>query len=219
TVEDESLFTNSYIELTYKNDVEAAQRSVQTNFEANFSRISVEMLKFFCYKMGLFEASSKQDLVNHLVIEYKKRDVLVGSDNAVKGKSVDVDDDIKELSGEDSKFSYEIGKAFQISLTGVLLDKALFSGNVEYVQLARQVVLERAYVVRVADKDGWNVAARMILSDLFDLINTGMSNRFISFKQVVYYLCEEKRHYANKCESRKHMDSLFRGESAKLQRS
>ncbi|CAG8669958.1 hypothetical protein C2G38_2167912 [Gigaspora rosea] len=51
---------------------------------------------------------------------------------------------------------------------GLLLDKVLLTGQVEYVHLARQVALERAYVVRVADEDIWSVAAKMALEDSMD---------------------------------------------------
>ncbi|CAG8754777.1 41376_t:CDS:10, partial [Gigaspora margarita] len=44
---------------------------------------------------------------------------------------------------------------------GTLLDKAVLFGEVEYVYMARQVALEKVYVVRVADEDGWSVAAKL----------------------------------------------------------
>ncbi|CAG8787218.1 18227_t:CDS:2, partial [Racocetra persica] len=51
---------------------------------------------------------------------------------------------------------------------GSLLDKALLTGDIAYVHLARQVVMERAYMVRVADEDGWEVASKMATTDLSD---------------------------------------------------
>lgn len=39
--------------------------------------------------------------------------------------------------------------------TVLLLDKALFSSDIEYVQMARQLALVRAYVIRVDDEGGW----------------------------------------------------------------
>ncbi|CAG8708066.1 3645_t:CDS:2, partial [Racocetra fulgida] len=50
----------------------------------------------------------------------------------------------------------------------VLMDKALASGDVNYIRMARQVAMERAYVVRVADEDGWKVAAKMANVDGLD---------------------------------------------------
>ncbi|CAG8618282.1 42584_t:CDS:2 [Gigaspora margarita] len=228
TIEDESSTINSDIDVSIKNDVEASQKGAQTNFEANFGRRSVEMLKFLCHEMGVSEAGSKQDLVSRLVDESRKRNVSVGSDNIGKGKAVDVDSESREVPEQDSKSGFDSGKAFpnvfnntsadggdlgakgsfdrtlprmpfltpdlftnldiqegiwkKRELTkarnqweynewckaGLLLDKALFTGEVEYVQLARQVALERAYVVRVADEDGWNVVAKMASGDLLD---------------------------------------------------
>ncbi|CAG8497903.1 10751_t:CDS:2 [Racocetra persica] len=40
---------------------------------------------------------------------------------------------------------------------GSFLDKALVSGDIGYVRLARQVAIEKAYVVRVADEDSWEL--------------------------------------------------------------
>ncbi|CAG8740425.1 41168_t:CDS:2 [Gigaspora margarita] len=54
---------------------------------------------------------------------------------------------------------------------GLLLDKALLSGEVEYMHLAKQIALERAYMVRVADKNGWGVAAKMAASNIMNPIS------------------------------------------------
>ncbi|CAG8653209.1 10955_t:CDS:2, partial [Gigaspora rosea] len=175
TVEDESSTINSDIEFTLKNDTEASQKSGQANFKANFGHMSVEMLKFLCHEMGVSEA-----------------------DNLGKGKAVDVDSKWREVPAQDSKSEFEFGKAFPNAFNntpadsgnlgkkheltkarnqreynewckaGLLLDKALSTGDVKYVHLARQVALKRAYIVRVADKDGWNVAAKIASGDLFD---------------------------------------------------
>ncbi|CAG8817175.1 10548_t:CDS:1, partial [Racocetra fulgida] len=99
-VEDDSSSTNSDVELVHKNDVETAQKAGQTNFEANFGRMSVDMLKFFCHEWGVSESGSKQDLVSRLVNESRKRYVLTDSDISLKGKVVDVDNVAKEVSGE-----------------------------------------------------------------------------------------------------------------------
>ncbi|CAG8742605.1 30622_t:CDS:2, partial [Racocetra persica] len=210
---DESSFTNSDIELIYKNDIEMVQKSGQTNFEANFSHMSVEILKFLCHEMGVSETGSKQDLVSCLVNESRKRYVLSNSDISVKEKVVDIDSDMKEVPGEGSKLSFK--KAFANTFNNVLvdsenlvtnrcnilsspqlakarnqweynewckasllLDKALYTDDINYVQLARQVVLERVYVVKVADKDGWNVVVRMVSGDMLDLISELFSRKY-----------------------------------------
>ncbi|CAG8477793.1 9147_t:CDS:2, partial [Cetraspora pellucida] len=51
---------------------------------------------------------------------------------------------------------------------GLLMDKALNTGDVDYLLLTRQVALERAYIVRVADEDGWGVAVKMASNDTVD---------------------------------------------------
>ncbi|CAG8813001.1 45462_t:CDS:2, partial [Gigaspora margarita] len=228
TIEDESSSTNSDVELSRKNDAELAQKIGQTNFEANFGRMSVEILRFLCHEMGVSDTGSKQELVSRLVNVSKKKNVSLNSDGSEKGKAVDIDSDVKEVPGEGYKFSPETGRAFanmfgnvlvdsnnlgtkgytdrlpprtpflpsdmpmseemqeglwkkrelskarnqweynEWCRTGLLLDKALLTGDIEYVQLARQVALERAYVVMVADEDGWNVAVKMASGDWLD---------------------------------------------------
>ncbi|CAG8643560.1 7410_t:CDS:1 [Cetraspora pellucida] len=66
-------------------DCEVVQKSGQANFEANFGRMSVDVLRFLCHELGIAEAGSKQDLVNRLVSESKKREV-VSEANVDKGK-------------------------------------------------------------------------------------------------------------------------------------
>ncbi|CAG8498484.1 3505_t:CDS:10, partial [Scutellospora calospora] len=53
----------------------------------------------------------------------------------------------------------------------VLLDKVLVSGDLNYVRLARQVALKRAYVVRVADEDSWDIASKMAIGDILNPIS------------------------------------------------
>lgn len=205
-------------------DVEPSPKTGQTNFE-NFGRLSMDLLRFLCHELGIPETGVKQDLVNRLISEAKKRSDVVGSDNLGKGKGCESEKNSKEASDGSNKFNFEAfsdgfgnvpfdegrSKAksssdflpprmpsaanemptdwgFQEGLwkkrdlskarnqweynewckIGLLLDKALFSGEVEYVHLAKQVALERAYVVRVADEDGWGMAAKMAASDIMD---------------------------------------------------
>ena len=60
----------------------------------------------------------------------------------------------RELSKQRNQWEYN-----EWCKAGALMDKALASGDLSYLRLARQVALERAYVVRVADEDGWEVAS------------------------------------------------------------
>ncbi|CAG8848232.1 9085_t:CDS:1, partial [Gigaspora margarita] len=53
----------------------------------------------------------------------------------------------------------------------------LFASDIEYVQMARQLALERAYVVRVDDEDEWNVAAKMALGNWFDPMSQMFSGK------------------------------------------
>ncbi|CAG8631903.1 9246_t:CDS:2, partial [Racocetra fulgida] len=102
TVEDDSSSTNSNVELMHKNDVETVQKAGQTNFEANFGRILVDMLKFLCYELSVSELGSKQDL----------RYVLLDSDISVKEKVVDVDNVAKEVFKKGSRLGFELKKVF-----------------------------------------------------------------------------------------------------------
>ncbi|CAG8806214.1 25959_t:CDS:2, partial [Gigaspora rosea] len=133
-----------------------------------------------------------------------KRNGSLNSNGSEKGKAVDVDSDVKKVPREGIKFGPEAGKAFadlfgnvpvdsnnfgnkgihvikreynEWCKTGLLLDKALFTGDIEYVQLARQVAFEKAYVVRVADEDAWNVAAKMTSDDWLDPMSQLLSGK------------------------------------------
>ncbi|CAG8624874.1 3947_t:CDS:1, partial [Racocetra fulgida] len=64
----------------------------QINFEANFGRLSLEMLKFLCFGMGISDVGVKQDLINRLVSECKRREQSP-SELLGKGKAVNVDKD------------------------------------------------------------------------------------------------------------------------------
>ncbi|CAG8646482.1 9380_t:CDS:2, partial [Racocetra fulgida] len=71
----------------------------------------------------------------------------------------------RELSKRRNQWEYN-----ELCRVGAFLDKALISGDWEYICLARQAVMERAYVVRVADEDGWQVASKMESTDSSDPI-------------------------------------------------
>ncbi|CAG8612330.1 9838_t:CDS:1, partial [Racocetra fulgida] len=76
---------------------------------------------------------------------------------------------------------------------GLLLDKALFTGDANYVQLARQVALERAYVVRVADEDGWSVAVKMTSGDMSNPILELFSGKRERARMAVQQFPRNKR--------------------------
>ncbi|RIB22037.1 hypothetical protein C2G38_2174937 [Gigaspora rosea] len=174
-------------------DVEIINKNNQSSFDTNFGHLSIEILKFLCHKLGVSNLGMKQDLVNRLGNEAKKRNGSSGLENLGKGKAVESDSDLKLAFDNQFKANVDAGQAFAnifgslpsdngnpyakmgdnfppwtSSVAGLLLDKALLTGQVEYVHLARQVALERAYVVRVADEDGWGVAAKMALEDSID---------------------------------------------------
>ncbi|CAG8477217.1 14378_t:CDS:2 [Cetraspora pellucida] len=200
----------------------------QVNFEANFGRLSLEMLKFLCQGIGISEIGLKQDLVSRLVSECKGREEA-SSDLFGKGKSMNLDNDVgdteaflyardrghsvggpnidKQEGGDlgaratgvhqslrfpeaKEKFVFdndidETGLWRKRNLSkarnqwefnewckaGLLMDKALNTGDVDYLLMARQVALERAYVVRVADEDGWGVAVKMASNNTVDSIS------------------------------------------------
>ncbi|CAG8789220.1 24223_t:CDS:1 [Cetraspora pellucida] len=60
---------------SFSSDCEVVQKSVQANFEANFGRRSVNVLRFLCHELVIAELGSKQDLVNCLVSKNKRREV------------------------------------------------------------------------------------------------------------------------------------------------
>ncbi|CAG8621552.1 14565_t:CDS:2 [Cetraspora pellucida] len=111
--------------------------------------------------MGISDVGLKQDLVSRLVKEYKRREELSNGGHLAGGGSSN--DKLEEESWEakGSEFN-EWCKA------GLLMDKALNTGDVDYLFLARQVALERAYVIRVADEDSWSMAAKMVANNTID---------------------------------------------------
>ncbi|CAG8778089.1 19934_t:CDS:2, partial [Racocetra fulgida] len=90
-----------------------------------------------------------------------------------------------------------------------LMNKALAFCDINYVYLAKQVILKRAYVIRVADEDSWEVVSKIAIMDGSDL----MTKLLESFKssEVICFVCEEKRHYANEYSSKRHIGLLFQG--------
>ncbi|CAG8499778.1 459_t:CDS:2 [Racocetra fulgida] len=61
---------------------------------------------------------------------------------------------IKTLNKKAPSWNADLDALMLEDVKRALLNKALLSGDSAYIRLARQVVLERAYVVRVADEDG-----------------------------------------------------------------
>ncbi|CAG8753429.1 15618_t:CDS:1, partial [Cetraspora pellucida] len=104
-------------------------KSVQANFEANFSRMFVDVLKFLCYELGVSETGSKQDLVNRLVSESKRREV---SDeyNTGKGKVSDGNDGTTAaMFGGSDVSDCELKNAPTSSATEKRFDGGRFSYN------------------------------------------------------------------------------------------
>ncbi|CAG8731457.1 24959_t:CDS:2 [Cetraspora pellucida] len=107
----------------------------QVNFEANFDHL---------------------DLVSRLVSEYKEREEVF-SDLFGKKKSMNLDNDMEEgdlgarAAGVHQLLQFSEGKEIFVFDND---NKALNIGDVDYLLLARQVALERAYVFRVANEDG-----------------------------------------------------------------
>ncbi|CAG8527147.1 18248_t:CDS:2, partial [Racocetra fulgida] len=168
----------------------------QTSLESNLNRLSVEVLRFVCRGMGLSEMGQKQEIVSRLLKESHNR---LGREDSVEDAGVtgkakkawpqllrSQDNTLSEelealwtgnraqcpVVGENSLDAYSkqgsMGQDF--SPTEALMDKALASSDVNYIRIARQVAMERAYVVRVADENGWEVAVKMANVDGLDPI-------------------------------------------------
>ncbi|CAG8828440.1 18201_t:CDS:1, partial [Gigaspora margarita] len=219
TIEEETISPSN-------SDAEPTPKGGQINFETSFSWLSLEVLKFLCYELGISDIGSKQDLINRLSSECKKKDESVFG-LLDKGKSAYAEKDVGDTGAfflaRDSGYiarSRSSNKAFDTDNFGpgidgcnqfsqgsgvrdraffnwdsedmgiwrkrdlskarnqwefnewcraeMLIDRALKTEDVEYLLLARQVALERVYVVRVADEDGWNVVTKMASNDLID---------------------------------------------------
>ncbi|CAG8463756.1 6458_t:CDS:2 [Racocetra persica] len=163
-------------------DCEIVQKG-QANFEANFARMSVEVgAKPLLGGFGLsFEPENgfSGSACNVRPDEKRLSSGILGGDQAVQAPwstnkattFCDLDKSIwKKYDILKARNQWEYSEWCKARL---LLDKALLSGDIEYVYLARQVVLERVYVVRVANKDGWSVVFKIASSD-----NDPMSDLF-----------------------------------------
>ncbi|RIB19817.1 hypothetical protein C2G38_2035761 [Gigaspora rosea] len=93
-------------------DVESIVKNNQSSFDTNFGRLSMETLKFLCHELGASEVGTKQDLVNRLVSEAKKRNGLSGLENSGKRKVVDSDSDPKWSFDNRCKANANASQAF-----------------------------------------------------------------------------------------------------------
>ncbi|CAG8851689.1 12006_t:CDS:2, partial [Gigaspora margarita] len=205
TIEDES-------SSPVNSDVEAINKNNQSSFDTNFGHLSIEILKFLYYELGISDVDTKQNLVNRLGNEAKKINGLSGLENSGKEKqwrqmfkaNMDADQAFANvfgtpLSDNGNPFA-KIGDDFppqmfssgESPFTGLLLDKALLFKQVEYVQLARQVALERADIVRVADEDGWGVAAKMALEDSIDPMSELFSRKCERARMAMHLFSKNK---------------------------
>ncbi|CAG8690995.1 15553_t:CDS:2 [Gigaspora margarita] len=174
--------------------------------------------------MGVSEAGSKQDLVSQLVNESRKRNVSLNSDGSGKGKAVDVDrvrvgrESLANIFGDVSVNGSNLGTKGYIDRLPP--HKALFTGDVEYVQMARQLFSgkrKRARVVaqqfprnkssKISDRQSQSRIVKFF--SVSDSGNAGAFNIAAPSKQVVYYLCEGQGHYANKYGPREQADHTW----------
>ncbi|CAG8827275.1 1748_t:CDS:10, partial [Gigaspora margarita] len=178
-------------------DIEPSPKTGQTNFE-NFGRLSMDLLRFFDFvgsdnlgkgkgcesEKNSKEASDDSNKFNFEAFSDGFGNVPFDEGRSKAKSSNDfMPPRMPSAANEmptDWGFQEGLWKKRDLSKArnqweynewcriGLLLDKALLSGEVEYVHLAKQLVLERAYVVRVADEDGWGVAVKMAASDIMD---------------------------------------------------
>ncbi|CAG8813783.1 46194_t:CDS:1 [Gigaspora margarita] len=105
---DRSVMVEDETSSSTNSDVEQTQKTEQANFETNFGCLSMDLLKFLCHELGIFEVNIMQDLINCLAGEAKKKCRLGGLDNSEKEKKVEPDKDSKPASNyNSSKFKFE----------------------------------------------------------------------------------------------------------------
>ncbi|CAG8819294.1 1029_t:CDS:2, partial [Racocetra persica] len=165
---------NKEPESTMSND-SVTSDITQTSLKSNLNRLSVEALRFVCRGMGLSEMGQKQKIVSRLLKESRNR---LGPEESVEDAGVTGDRAQRPVMGENSLGAYGkqglMGQDFSPNdierrsvwtkreLTkqrnqceynewcraGVLMDKALALGDINYIRMARQVAMEKAYVIR-----------------------------------------------------------------------
>ncbi|CAG8750307.1 14984_t:CDS:2, partial [Racocetra fulgida] len=150
----------------------------------------IEVLRFVCYEMGLLETGQKQEIVSRLIKESHNRlgpedfvedvgvtrkakeaqpqllrsqnDTLLEELEALSGTLL-IDDIERKSVWTKRKLTKQRNQCEynEWCRAEVLMDKVLASGDMNYICIARQVTMKRAYVVRVDDKDSWEVATKM----------------------------------------------------------
>ncbi|CAG8479065.1 30112_t:CDS:2 [Racocetra persica] len=129
----------------------------QISLESNLNRLSVEALKFVCCGMGLSETGQKQEIVSS-----DRAQCPVLEENSLDAYS--------KQDAVDQDFSP---------------NKALASGDMSYIRIARQIAMERAYIVRVTDENSWELAAKMVNVDRLDLMTELFKSKHESVRSAL----------------------------------
>ncbi|CAG8463428.1 15545_t:CDS:2 [Cetraspora pellucida] len=144
----------------------------QVNFKANFSCLSLKMLKFLYQEMGISDISIKQKLISRLVSKYKGREES-SNDLFEKEKVMNIVNVVGNTENSLPRFSdkKKVLNSENDEIAGMLIDKVLSMSKLNYLLLAKQVALKKVYIVKVVDKDGWKVVTKMALNNLVDPIS------------------------------------------------
>ncbi|CAG8610961.1 37818_t:CDS:2, partial [Gigaspora margarita] len=211
TVEDETSSANS--------DIKTAHKAGQTNFETNFGRLSIDLLRFLYHELGIPETGVKQGLVNYLASEAKNRSDFIGLDNSEKASDDNSKYNFEAFSDGFCNASLDYGESrskpsnyfhpleclmlkMRCLLIGVfkrayersmMSRKPGISDHLEILCPGLNICIGKtsgAYVVSVADKDGWSVAVKIVASDIMDPMSELFSAKWERARIVVHIFLE-----------------------------
>ncbi|CAG8668864.1 491_t:CDS:2, partial [Racocetra persica] len=187
------------------NNISAQLNTTQASLESNLEYLSLEALRVVCKGIGILDLGPKKEVVARLARKSRVRlglKVSVGdSELSEKEKSIQLQFLLNRVEGflEELDVFQRAGdriwlkpglKGLQV---GTLLNKALVSGDIAFVRLARHIILKRIYVVRVADEDVWAVVSKIVSADTSDPISELLGGKCERARLVAQHFTKPKK--------------------------
>ncbi|CAG8472730.1 9625_t:CDS:2 [Racocetra fulgida] len=119
---------------------------------SNLERLSLEVLRVVCKGMGVSDFEPKKEVMARLARESRAQLGLLRAGDRPQQLRAAVKNSYNTF-GRQSVLGLDLAQTVFKRASKTLLDKALVSVDIAFVHLARQIILERAYVVRVVDED------------------------------------------------------------------
>ncbi|CAG8656053.1 984_t:CDS:2 [Cetraspora pellucida] len=159
------------------------EKSQEMNLRNSLDRLTIDTLKVVCRGEGLSEKGNKKELVERLadrvLSKAKRKDRVVDNtqgrnigegrmgfdaeerlhDNIARNRSLD-NVNGEGIGSEGARYTGYGAIWISISI-GRYMDNAILSNNWDIISKASEVVAMRAFVLRIANHEGWNIAAEI----------------------------------------------------------